>query len=254
MAGPLFTTPPPAPSATSGAATYAADADTFFAWLEGDFHSQLTAAALAWGAGQPYCTVGGTANALTLTSGLSLTSLTTGQRVIFTPPSANTSTVTLNLDGRGDTAAKTITGAAMPAGYLIAGQPTSAIYTGSEFRVSRDPESGGTVNVSSGSWTRLADGTQWCEVILDDTAGPWTTSRGGGAFFMRTSGITWTYAKPFTAAPVVKPDPERAADLVMGCSQRTPTTTSVTLNPWADTSLASGTSKTIHVTAKGRWY
>lgn len=248
-----FTAPPPVPQ-RADPATFADRADAAVYWLFGTHFSELVAQMNAWGPGSPYCTVGGTADALTLTSGISIAALNAGQRVWFTPANANTAAITLNLDGRGVKAGKTVTGATMPAGYLIAGKPTSAIYMGTEFWVDRPPESGGTINVSSGEWLRMADGTQRCRVILNDDAGPWTTSRSGGALFMRASGLTWTYPKAFVRAPAVTANAERPADLAMGCSVRTPSTTSVTLNPWSDTSLASATSKSIHATAEGFWY
>lgn len=127
---PLFSTPPVVPSRTSGRETFSADIDTYNAWVAGTLIPELTAAALAWGPGQPYCTVSGTANAITLTSGLNLSALVAGQRAVFLAASTNTGTVTIDLDSLGAVAATDYAGAAIGAGYIVAGHLYQIIYSG----------------------------------------------------------------------------------------------------------------------------
>lgn len=92
--------------------------------------SDINSAMLTFGPGTPYCTVGGTANAITLTSGLNLSALVAGQRAVFLAASTNTGAVTINLDALGATAATDYAGAAIAAGYIVAGHLYQAIYSG----------------------------------------------------------------------------------------------------------------------------
>lgn len=90
--------------------------------------------------GSFYSTYGGTANAITLTTGLSLSALTTGQEFRFRATSANTAATTINVDGIGALTAKTVTGAALPSGYIRTGIDTVCRYDGTDIIVSRADE------------------------------------------------------------------------------------------------------------------
>lgn len=111
------------------------------------------------GASSLYATCGGTANAVTLTTGLSLSSLTTGQEFRFRASSANTGAMTANVDGIGAVTVKTVTGAGTPSGYIRTDVDTIVRYDGTNFVASRGVESGSGAN---GIWTRFEDGTQVC--------------------------------------------------------------------------------------------
>lgn len=125
-----FTAYPTAPN-INDPATFPSRATAWWAHHAGVFVPELTAAMLAYGPGAPWCTVGGTANAITLTSGLSIGSLAAGQGVRFLAGSTNAGAVTLNLDGLGAAAATDYAGAALPAGFVVSGRYYEAVYTGS---------------------------------------------------------------------------------------------------------------------------
>lgn len=78
-------------------------------------------------------TVGGTANAITLTTGYSLTSYAAGQCVTFIPTSTNSGAVTVNVDGNGAKNIYTSTGQALTSGEIIANVMTTLIYDGTQF-------------------------------------------------------------------------------------------------------------------------
>lgn len=80
-------------------------------------------------------TVGGTANAITLTTGYSLSSYAAGQTFRFVAAATNTGAATVNIDGRG---AKNITGpagAALSAGQILANALVEITYDGTQFQL-----------------------------------------------------------------------------------------------------------------------
>lgn len=139
-------------------------------------------------------TYGGTANAITLTTGLSLPSLTTGFAVRFRATSANTGATTINVDGLGAVSCITIpnssgSGAALPSGYIRTNVDTTAVYDGTNWVVYRETESGSNAN---GSYTKYADGTMLCrhaQTVSYATAAACTG--------------TWTFPQTFSAAPKI---------------------------------------------------
>jgi len=78
-------------------------------------------------------TVGGTANAITLTTGYSLTSYVAGQRFTFIPTATSSSTVTINVDGNGTKNVYTAAGQALTSGEIIANIMCSVVYDGTQF-------------------------------------------------------------------------------------------------------------------------
>lgn len=203
---------------------------------------EINAALASFGPGNPYCAVGGSANARTLTSGLNLTSLVTGQQVRFRANVTNSASTTINLDGLGVKTAKTPTGANLPAGYLRTDVDTEATYDGTNWIVYRRVESGSN---GSGSWTRYEDGSQVCWV--DELALPDSTTASGSIF--RSGTGTWTFPAGFVDSNVAV------------------TITGTTLQAWASggTTSASGatvrafsyisaTGITAGAQALGRWY
>ncbi|MEJ2116426.1 MAG: hypothetical protein P8Y36_00415 [Alphaproteobacteria bacterium] len=82
-----------------------------------------------------FYTAGGTADALTITTGYSLSALTTGMVFGVIPSAANTGAATLDVDGIGAVALEDYTSAALSAGDLANGQGVIVYYTGSEFRI-----------------------------------------------------------------------------------------------------------------------
>lgn len=98
-----------------------------------------------------YPTVGGSANAITLTTGSGLTALSAGTMVVFDAAAANTGAVTLAVDGVVAKALRDATGAALTAGAIAAGQTVQAVYNGSEFR-----QVAGSVSPSGGGVSQTA--------------------------------------------------------------------------------------------------
>lgn len=119
-------------------------------------------------------TYGGAADAITLSTGLALTSLPDGLRVRFRATAENTGAATINLDGLGAKAVRTITGVALPAGYIRLGNTGAAVETVVTWSVAQDAwiadretELGSNAN---GYFERLANGklTVWMRNAKDN--------------------------------------------------------------------------------------
>jgi hypothetical protein len=180
-----------------------------------------------------HCSRGGTADAITLTTGLNLPALVTGMRVSFVPSAANTGATTINVDGLGAVACRTVRNTALPAEYILTttGLVTAA-YNGTHWVVDRNPDLGSNGN---GNWHRMADGTMICRHTV-------TTSSGT---------VSWTFPKEFSAGPAVLGTALAAAD-DRGVTTATPTATAVTVRGW--TTIGGNWDGTIRVVAIGNWY
>lgn len=84
-------------------------------------------------------TAGGTADAITLTTGASFTALVTGMTFTFVATGPNTGTTTINTDGLGAVTAKTLAGADLPENYIGTSHPTTIVYNGTNWIVSPEP-------------------------------------------------------------------------------------------------------------------
>ncbi len=146
----------------TGAAVQQSSSDTSTGLL---VKTGSTATALSGGL-ESRVSVAGTANDLELITGSSLSALTTGYGIRFRAASENTGPATLNIDALGPTSCVTVTGAALPAGYIRTDADTTAIYDGSNWVVGRETQHGSDAN---GDFTRHADGTQhvYSSVTLD---------------------------------------------------------------------------------------
>lgn len=149
-------------------------------------------------AGGGWATTGGTANAITLTADYS--ALFRGMQVRFRAISANTGAATINLDGLGARQCRTITGAALPAGYIRTNADTVATYDGTYWVLGREDERGSNAN---GNFIRRADGMQRCDFvgIAQDT----NTAAGG--FFYTATTASWTFPAAFSTVPHVSGAP-----------------------------------------------
>lgn len=140
---------------------------------------------------------GGTANAVTVTTGAALATVQTGMRVRFRAAAANTGAATIKVDAAAAAAAVTVTGAALPAGYIRTDMDTIAEWTGTAWRVYRDPERGANAN---GNYVRHANGHQecWHSISAGDTK-----ALGTGAYSdpFRSAALSWTFPAAFSAAP-----------------------------------------------------
>lgn len=140
------------------------------------------------------CTAGGTGNAITLTTGLSLGALYDGLAVKFRASAGSTSAVTINVDGTGALTAQTITGATCPNGYIATGDWTYAILFGSTWRVDWPPRRGTTAN---GTFWRRSDGMLTCR---QSVSGTYNITTAVGSNF-RTGDNTWTFPVAFASQP-----------------------------------------------------
>jgi hypothetical protein len=179
-----------------------------------------------------FYTAGGTANAITITTGLSLSAIPTGMRIRFNPPGNNTGATTINVDGTGAVACRTIRATALPADYILTSLGIcQAEYNGTNWVVDRRPDTGTN---SNGVWHRMADGTMICRHTL-------TTSGGS---------VAWTFPKVFSAGPA--PDGIPLINDDRNITSSTPTTTSVTFFGWQPPGVI--WNGTIRVKATGNWY
>ncbi|MEM7596497.1 MAG: DUF2793 domain-containing protein [Pseudomonadota bacterium] len=106
--------------------------------------------------------VGGTADALTLTTGANFAALPVGYMARFRATAPNTGATTIDTDGLGTVPCTTVTGVALPAGYIRTDVDTTAVYDGTSWVLDRMPEHGSNAN---GNYSRLADGT----LLFQDT-------------------------------------------------------------------------------------
>jgi hypothetical protein len=189
-------------------------------------------AAFIRGPSAAHGTVGGTANAITLTTPYGFTgTIPDGTVVTFTPPNANTGAATINVDGLGAQAITTITGATLPGGYILAGIPISLVKVGSGWRAERYPSRGNNAN---GNWTRYADGTQICFATVATSSGS----------------VTWTYPIAFNGSPLITLGVNSTDD--RGATHSGKSATSVVVRGW--TTIGGAWDGNIDVVATGRWY
>ena len=121
---------------------------------------------------QPFCTYGGSANAFTLTSPFGLLAPVLGMKVRFRATASNTGATTLNLDGSGAVACRTVRGVALPFGYIRTGVDTEAVFDGTYWVVGREVEEGSNAN---GYYVRHADGRQELSQRANSSAGGFST-------------------------------------------------------------------------------
>lgn len=141
-----------------------------------------------------YGTYGGSANAITVTAGLSY--IAVGTEVRFRATATNTGAATLNVDGTGAISCRTVTGVALPAGYILTTAITVARYDGTYWVLGREIETGNNAN---GRYVRFADGTQICTTAAASRIVSSTTSFSG---FYRSDVISYSFPASFTETPI----------------------------------------------------
>jgi hypothetical protein len=117
-----------------------------------------------------FYTYGGTANVITVTTGLALAAVPVGFRIRFLATNANTGSATLNTDTLGPILCKTVVGSDLPPNYIRTDVITEAEYNGTNWIVNRAEQRG---SGSSAFWVRTAGGLQ---TVYRSQA---TTSAGG---------------------------------------------------------------------------
>lgn len=137
---------------------------------------------------------GGEANAIVLTSGKNWATVPAGAKLRFRAGAANTGATTIAVDGLAAKPAVTVTGAALPAGYIRTDIDTTATYDGTSFVVDRQPEYSGT---DSAGFEKFADGSARAWKVLTGL-GPVNSAAGS---LYASSGIA-IGALPMTFAAV----------------------------------------------------
>jgi len=142
-------------------------------------------------------TYGGTADAVTLTTGAGLSGTPpTGLALRFRATAANTGATTIALDGGTPIACRTVTGVALPGGYIRTDADTDAVFDGTFWVLRRTPEYGSNAN---GNFMRLEN--SWMHVNKRLTGlGPISTAA-GTLFALSTPESVGTLAAEFIAQP-----------------------------------------------------
>jgi len=135
-------------------------------------------------------TVGGTANAITLTSASTYQSLVSGIRILFKPSADNSGATTLNLDSLGAKAIRKISGGtdiALTAKDLLSGKRAEVVYDS-------------TANAAAGAWILLdVQGDQLnfpAGAVIDWNSGTGTLSYSGSALVSNSTFVV-TNSAPF---------------------------------------------------------
>ena len=133
-------------------------------------------------------TYGGTANTVTLAPAFARTAYVAGDEFRFRATATNTGATTINVNGLGAKTAVTVTGAALPAGYIRTGVDTVCVYDGTNFVVQRDMERGSNAN---GTYVKYADGTLECygKVLMPAHA------------LSAQVNVVWTHPSSFSGIP-----------------------------------------------------
>lgn len=200
--------------------------------------------------GGAYMTVGGTADAITLTSpaGYTLTSLVTGMQFRFKATTQNTGAITISVDGIAAVAGKTVTGVACPADYIRNDIETIITYDGTDFFVYREVQRGSNVN---GDYDKFANGLliQSGELVI-------TCNTPEGNIFGTTAGTVYLgegsviFPLVFSSVHYAKSS-SAAANIALSISDRFLTTSGFDPRFYG---IASGNTFNVKWLAKGSWY
>lgn len=106
---------------------------------------------------------------------------------------------------------------------------------------------------ANGEYVRFGDGTQICWILVDKTNDDWTQNYGG--LFVPANPHTWTYPAAFSVQPTVVPGASRyGVGIAAGAMDRDVSTGFANLVPWICLSSPSGSGKSLHAVASGRWF
>lgn len=142
-------------------------------------------------------TYGGSANAITLTTGAGISSgIPTGLQLRFRASAANTGATTIALDGGSAIACRTVTGVALPSGYIRTNAETVATFDGTFWVLNRAEERGSNAN---GAFTRFETGLLICEQTLTGI----NVDATFGQIFRSSVLTSWTYPAAFLTGPVI---------------------------------------------------
>jgi hypothetical protein len=193
----------------------------------------LIGAPATTGASGDWCNATGTANAIVLTpaSATVRASYATGDQFRARIGTTNTGATTVNVAGLGVKTCVTVTGAALPAGYIRTDAATVMTYDGTNFVVDRLAEYGSNAN---GEFWRYADGRLDCEHVVN-------------------AGTAWTFPASFAgAAGGIRAFVTPRSGLFRTSGAGSISTTGFTPGVYDLTALAQTTS--CSVKASGAWY
>ncbi len=194
----------------------------------------------------PTYTYGGTANAITLTTGLSLTSLPVGFPIGFVASSANTGNTTINVDGLGAVQCLTVTGVSLPSGYIRTGRVTYGRWNGTNFILNRDVQ---YFEQSGAKYWRFEDGRQ--EAILELSGITATSTTALGSSFREASARVWTFASGFAFSTTPSVSGCMDASLTIIVTQSSSTAEYLF---YVSTFTSRTVSGNLTLQAVGRWY
>jgi hypothetical protein len=111
------------------------------------------------GAPSYIATVGGTANAITLSNAIPMTAYVAGQSFTFVATAANTGAVTVNIDGLGARNLRKRNNAALISDDILIGQPCTIFYDGTQFYLTSANRSMVAADLATNSvtTTKIAD-------------------------------------------------------------------------------------------------
>lgn len=193
----------------------------------------------------------GSANALNVTTGANLASVSPGYMIRFRSDLPNTNAATINLDNTGALPCVTITGVPLPAGYIRTDANTTAVFDGSQWVLDRVPEHGSNGN---GAFVRRADGTLTAQAVI-------TLAQTSTALLQAT--ITFPQAFSDTTRTVVSTELESFSSATANIGQLGvtrshgfSTTGCIVETHMIDgfSNLASGDTATLRLHAFGFWY
>lgn len=143
--------------------------------------------------GKYVLTVGGTANAITLTPSPAITGYTAGAEFVFMATATNTSTVTVNVSSLGVKDVRKPGAIALTASDIVSGQLVRLVYDGTWFIIMSPmyaegvwtPSVGGTATYTTqtGRWTKNGRAVTIMGLLTINTIGTGSTSQISGAPF-----------------------------------------------------------------------
>ncbi|MGX5220222.1 DUF2793 domain-containing protein [Pseudomonas segetis] len=231
-----------------GMLVYLADEDTYYSY-SGSAWAVFAGGGASLPAGRSEaCTYGGTANAITLTPTYGATAVSYADKDVyrFRATSSNTGATTINVNGLGAKAAVTVTGVALPAGYIRTDVETTITFDAAadSFVVGREIERGSN---AGGSFTRLADGSLTCTQTL---IGAITMGASGLAGLSRGN-VSWTFPAAFNGSPSFSGSGVDNSNIGW-VSRSSISATAITIVYFSST--ATVTSSSIAPVALGYWY
>lgn len=197
----------------------------------------------------PYATASGTANAISLSINhvpSRLTAYAQGDKVRARIGTTNTGATTLAVDGLSAVNVVTVTGAALPAGYIRTDVDTEFTYNGSAWIADRVPEFGSNAN---GRFWRYADGSLRCE---NAAIGTLDVNTAAGAIYISSTTLSWVFPATFLSGstPILSGCVVNAGGRWLGFTAQSNTGTDIRAN----SGVQSATTQSISAEANGRWY